>query len=57
MTEQFLTALRAGRPEHTPEAEGVVVLSQGASVVLVLDDDERITFDREELLHALENAA
>jgi hypothetical protein len=56
MTEQFLTALRAGRPQHTPEAEGVIVLTQGTNVILVMDDDERITFDREELIHALEAA-
>lgn len=53
MPAQFLTALRAGRPEHTPEPEGVVLVPFGESVVFEVGDDERITFDLRELLTAL----
>lgn len=49
----FLTILRAGRPEHTPEAEGVVIVRDGVNVHLELDDGEVLTFDRVELLNAL----
>jgi hypothetical protein len=49
----FLTILRAGRPEHTPEAEGVLVVCDGSSVHLELDDGDVLTFDRVELLRAL----
>lgn len=50
---RFLTILRAGRPEHTPEAEGVLIVREGASVRVELDDGDVLTFDRAELLHAL----
>ena len=52
MPEQFLTALRAGRPDHTPEPEPVLLHAFGESVVFEVGDDERITFDRQELLEA-----
>lgn len=53
-----LMATRAGRPEHTPEAEPVVVDTDDAGVVrLQLDDGDEITLDRRELLAALGEAA
>ena len=52
-----LVATRASRPEHTPEAEPVVVEADGDTVRLELDDGEVIDFDRTELLNALRSAA
>lgn len=52
-TERAYCALRAGRPEHTPEAEPVLIETVGEAVVFVLDDGERLEFDRVELLSAL----
>lgn len=52
--DTFLMATRAGRPEHTPEAEPVIVAVQGESAVLVLDDGERLEFSLQELRSALE---
>lgn len=49
MPEQLLMALRAGRPEHTPESEPVVVKHDGNVLVLELDDGESIILDRAEL--------
>lgn len=58
MTGTSLMATRAGRPEHTPEAEPVLVdTSTPGLVLLTLDDGEEITFDRSELLSALQEAA
>lgn len=51
--DRFITALRAGRPEHTPEAEGVLVASDGSACTLTLDDGETLTFDVAELLSAV----
>jgi len=53
----FLTVLRAGRPGHTPEAEGVLVALHGDEAVFTLDDGDELTFDRVELLSALEDRA
>jgi hypothetical protein len=44
--DTLITALRAGRPEHTPEAEQVLVTVDGATVTLTLDDGEALHFDR-----------
>lgn len=52
MSETHLMATRAGRAEHTPEAEPVLVEATGDVVRLVLDDGEVIEFDRRELLAA-----
>lgn len=49
----LLMALRAGRPEHTPEAEPVLVSVRGESVVLELDDGERIEVDHAELIASI----
>jgi hypothetical protein len=51
--EHVITALRAGRPEHTPEAEPIVVAVDGATATLTLDDGETLAFDAVELRAAL----
>lgn len=48
---------RSGRPEHTPEAESLLVETEGERVVLRLDDGEELECDRGELLAALEQQA
>jgi hypothetical protein len=52
----LICALRAGRQEHTPEAEPVLIETVGEAVVFVLDCGERLEFDRVELLSALGSA-
>lgn len=51
MTEQLVMVTRdpAGAP---PEAEPVLVLVDDRSIVLVLDDGERLVFDAAELRRA-----
>lgn len=49
----LICALRAGRPEHTPEAEPVLIETVGDAIRLTLDDAEILEFDRVELLSAL----
>jgi len=49
----LICALRAGRPEHSPESEPVLIETVGEAVVFVLDDGERLEFDRVELRSAL----
>lgn len=51
--ESVVTALRAGRPEHTPESEAVLVALTGTTVTLTLDDGETLAFDVVELRAAL----
>lgn len=53
MPESLLTALRAARPEHTPEAESVLVTVDGATTTLTLDDGETLAFDAAELRAAI----
>ena len=55
--DNLITALRAGRPEHTPEAEPVLVSVDGHRATLTLDDGETLDFDAGELLGALREAA
>lgn len=55
--ERLITCLRAGRPEHTPEAEPVLVSQHGNVVTLTLDDGETLTFTLGELLASLHPAA
>lgn len=50
----LLMCLRAGLPEHTPEAEPVLVQTGGGQVTLTLDDGEQITLDASELRAAIE---
>lgn len=57
MTERLLMARRAGRIEHTPESEPVLVSTEGEVVVLVLDDGERLELDRAEIHAATEREA
>lgn len=52
----LLMALRAGRPEHSPEAEPVLAYVQGATVRLELDDGEILEFDAAELRAAIAGA-
>jgi hypothetical protein len=54
MTETLIMATRAGRPEHTPEAEPVLVELAGDTVVLTLDDGDRLELDASELRAAIE---
>jgi hypothetical protein len=51
-TRTALVATRASRLEHIPEAEPVVVETDGDIVRLELDDGECMDFDRRELLEA-----
>lgn len=53
MDPTMLMALRAGRPEHTAEAEPVIVACHDERVALELDDGETLDLDRIELLAAL----
>ena len=53
MQDYVIGVERASRPEHTPEAEQVVVCLDGQLATLVLDDGEELRFDRTELLKAL----
>lgn len=55
--ERVLSALRAGRPEHTPEAEPVLVEVRDGTATLTLDDGETVAFDARELRAALGEAA
>jgi len=54
--ESFLTIEHAGRPEHTPDIEGVVVRVDDESVIVTLEDGERLVFDTTELRSAVRAA-
>lgn len=54
MHETLLIGLRADLPEHTPEAEPVLVCLQGDNVTLTLDDGVQLHLDVAELLGALD---
>jgi hypothetical protein len=54
-SEALLTALRAGRPEHTPEVEPVLIALHGEQFVLILDDGERLSFDALEFCTAVDS--
>lgn len=53
MTTTALVATRADRPEHTPEAEPVLVETTSDGVRVVLDDGITVEFDRAELAAAI----
>lgn len=53
----LIMATRAGRPEHTPEAEPVLVAQTSSEVILVLDDGEELRFDQAELRQAMSPAS
>lgn len=57
MSDPLIMALRAGRAEHTPEAEPVLVTVDGETATLTLDDGETLAFDRTELASRLGLAA
>lgn len=49
----LLMATRRGLPEHSGDAEPVMVDRYGSSVILTLDDGEQIVFDALELAAAV----
>ena len=58
MSRRLIVALRAVRPEHEPEAEPVIIDTDSTdSIVVELDDGERLEFDARELRAALDEAA
>ena len=54
--EEFIVALRRGRPEHSGDSEGVLVHVEGQTIMLVLDDGEQLVFDAGELRSAVGEA-
>ena len=56
MEPKFVTALRAGRVEHTPEAEGVLLSITEDTLTITLDDGETLSFSREEVISWLKAA-
>ena len=46
-------ALVSRRPEHSPEAEPVLLERRGPSVVLTLDDASEVAFDLVEIQQAI----
>jgi len=58
MSQTPLMVTRAGRAEHTPEAEPVIVDTDTPNVIVLrLDDGETIVFDRRELVAATQAEA
>jgi hypothetical protein len=53
--QSMVMASRAGRAEHTPEAEPVLVERVGDEYVLTLDDGETLGLDRRELRATLDD--
>jgi hypothetical protein len=49
----LLMGLRRGLPEHSGDAEPVLVLRNGAEVILTLDDGEQLVLDALELAAAI----
>lgn len=49
----LIMALRRGLPEHSGDAEPVLVLRDGADVILTLDDGEQLVLDALELANAI----
>ena len=49
----LLMATRRGLPEHSGEAEPVMVDRHGDSIILTLDDGEQLVFDALELSSAV----
>lgn len=47
--DTLLMVTRSGRPEHTPEAEPIVVVVEGDTCRLLLDDGEEIVCSASEL--------
>ena len=57
MDDHLIAVERAGRAEHTPEREEVLVVIDGGQATLVLDDGEELRFELGELRAALGEAA
>ena len=51
--DEFLVALRRGRPEHSGDTEPVLVHVEPDEITLVLDDGEQLVFTASELRGAL----
>lgn len=49
----LLMATRRGLPEHSGDAEPVMVDRHGSSIILTLDDGEQLVFDAVELSSAI----
>ena len=49
----LLMATRRGLPEHSGDAEPVMVDRHGSSIILTLDDGEQLVFDALELSSAI----
>ena len=49
----LLMGLRRGLPEHSGDSEPVLVLRNGAEVILTLDDGEQLVLDALELANAI----
>ena len=49
----LLMAVRRGLPEHSGDAEPVMVDRHGSSIILTLDDGEQLVFDAVELSSAI----
>ncbi len=56
MAPQLLMVTRAGRPEHTPEAEPALIDTDGSALVLTLDDGETISLSTEEVVAYLRDS-
>ena len=52
--DSLIMGLRRGLPEHSGDAEGILVSLAGAKVILTLEDGEMLELDRGELMAALQ---
>jgi len=52
--DSLIMGLRRGLPEHSGDAEGILVSLAGAKVILTLEDGEMLELDRVELMAALQ---
>lgn len=52
--DSLIMGLRRGLPEHSGDAEGILVSIAGPKVILTLEDGEMLELDRVELMAALQ---
>ncbi len=52
--DSLIMGIRRGLPEHSGDAEGILVSLAGAKVILTLEDGEMLELDRVELMAALQ---
>ena len=52
--DSLIMGLRRGLPDHSGDAEGILVSITGANVILTLEDGEMLELDRVELMAALQ---